>query len=179
MRGIHPVWTKIVAQQYTQTFEKVMLLDIDVFVTDEAADIFAMHKPGHVLGYDESGDFNTRLMHLVNYGAYFSTMLTPTVYLNAGVIVFDKDSQAILDLPPTFGDDGFREQDWINFQIAKHDIPVQKLSGDYNCMPHLWTPNLPESAKFIHLATIRDIEPYKQLASGNRHLKVITPHEKE
>lgn len=147
-------------------YDKVLYLDADVFVNDEAIDIFLVHEK-----YDDFVIYNEVMFNDVNMDTHIEKLIkkhgiekwgrTDGHYdwLNAGVMLltkgqgherafhYDKDEFfKFEDMPMIY------DMPYMNYNIFKYDIKVKPLHENYNTMVYFHDT----FANFLHFANVLD-----------------------
>ncbi|MCF6442840.1 hypothetical protein L1077_25790 [Pseudoalteromonas luteoviolacea] len=150
-------WAKFQIRDLLDRYERLILLDLDVFVTPGCENLFEVvpaEKFGALYESDYGCDLsqeikqqNTR-MPAINW--------SDNAYFNAGVMVISACHKDAFTLFP--GDDGgldYPEQSLMNYKIKKHNIPTFHLDYRFNHMAYLdVSADDRASSGIIHYAAI-------------------------
>jgi hypothetical protein len=140
-----PHFEKLQARYLLDVYDRVLFLDTDIAVQRNAPDVFEAVPPGEFGGYDELGrvgrayDAKTTLWEWLIFRAACPAAVRfyhpADVYLNAGVMVFDRSHRSLFRDPPrgcwSFL---FPEQTYINFLIRCEGTKIARLSPRFNYM---------------------------------------------
>lgn len=157
----YPLANKFRLKNLVTNYQRVLFLDVDVWVRASAADLFApmwgIPTSGLVMIHEDhpyitdktwiesDRDLTARQQQVEP---------VPMRLLNTGVVLFDGSQSDIWTPPPLpFAIRHIAEQTWVEFNLAKSKYPVALLGTEYNTQ--WWFPNftqLEPTAHFVHLA---------------------------
>lgn len=157
----HLFWEKLQLREILSRYERVLYLDADVIVRNDALDIFAVVPKGHVAALNENAD-GLRLMNnpRLDYEGLVmrscDAMRMKRVdwfekfYLNMGVLVIDKAHKGMFLDPPVFLNDFMSEQNYLNIRVRQLNYPIFQLPDTFPRTYYSPKPRL--DAHVVHYA---------------------------
>ena len=114
------------------TYDRILFVDTDIIVRDDAPDLFAMVPEDHLAMFEE-GEHYDRTHTTLRYMAHvrFDLSKWDQKYYNSGVIVFSKCHRDLFVQPPEQLDQ-FGEQTWLNTLIADRQPKMFSLPHRFN-----------------------------------------------
>ncbi len=129
-----PDYQKLELGKLLDRYDRVLYLDTDLLVRDDAPDLFEI-VPDGVLGMLTESDYFDRtrvVITFMNAVGYDPTQWDGRYY-NAGVIVLSKGHQNLF-VPPAVEVDDFGAQTYLNLMIARTKTQVSPLLYRFNRM---------------------------------------------
>lgn len=159
---------KLYALKLLETYDRVLLLDTDIFITPHAPDIFAAYSDdtkNYVLSeslYDHRPDRDgyldiDRLEDALGPMPHWPKQGELKRYFNSGVVLFSKKTNvhadfSLTELKHIFNDVVYVDQTYLNYLLFKHPNDVGELDANYNLIAHLHTNRNRHNGYFIHHA---------------------------
>jgi len=153
----YPLANKFRLKNLVANYQRVLFLDVDVWVRASAVDLFQSVFPGHVAIHDDYPHLADKSW-ITNEGEITATQqqVEPIELrtLNSGVVLFDNSHLEMWTPPPLpFKPRHVSEQVWVECNLSRLGYPVLGLSVEYNTQ--WWFSDFKErepDAHFVHLA---------------------------
>lgn len=134
-----PAWNKFNIKNFFNEYDRVLYVDIDILIRDDAENLFNIVPEDELAIFDE-GDFIPSRKH--EFMQYLGQMQLPKPekysgdYFNTGVFLISKCHADVLSPPmiPQHFVDHYYEQSYLNFQIQARGTKIYKLNYKYNRM---------------------------------------------
>ena len=170
-----PHYRKLDLGKLLKTYGRILYVDTDILIREDAPDLFDIVPIGKCGMLDE-GRFTDRQANMENFITQFG--LDPKTwdkkYYNTGVMLFDKSHKALFIEPPS-EINNFYEQSYINLEIFNFKIPMYGLTYKFNrmsCMDKI-TGEERYDSYFMHYAGLNlQISEEAQLKVMSDDLKV-------
>jgi hypothetical protein len=151
-----PEYKKMEVRSLLDTYDRVLYVDTDIIIRDDAPDIFDVVPEDHLGMFEESEHFDRRAttLRFMEHIGFDSTKWNGKYY-NAGLFVCSRCHREMFMRPPVEWDD-FRDQTFFNTIIADRGIKVFSLPHRFNRLIGL-DPVLGESrldSYFLHYAGV-------------------------
>jgi hypothetical protein len=157
-----PHYQKLELGKLLRQYERVLYIDTDILVRDDAPDIFAI-VPDDALGALEEGHFYADrkewTLHYMRSNGYEPCGWDGR-YFNAGVLVLSQAHRNLF-VPPRVEIDNFREQTYLNVLFAMNRTKIFELPHRFNriyCMDGFYGEQRFDSY-FLHYAGINLLLP--------------------
>ena len=153
---------KIDVVELLKKYERIVFVDCDIIIRNDAPNIFE-EVPSQMVGmYNESESFNNyRGKPIEEWCEIFNLNKSEFLhsswdgsYYNSGVIVFSRGHKKLFNRPKFLENKRFFEQNHLNKNIMNFKIPMYQLSHSFNRMFFI-DPLVPDSRHdsfFIHYA---------------------------
>lgn len=181
----YQIGNKWLCTELVDSFNQVLYLDCDIWIQDEAPDLFARVPSGKFAAYDELEHINRdqasqRILELAK--SVGSSMPAVTMALNGGVMLFDSNSAKLYGQPEVpVRKTHTLDQDLLTVRLAESESQWERLNERYNWIffrRDFWEGI--RDAWFIHLAGARPhayrCDLLRRIAAGN--FKAISPPSK-
>jgi len=163
-----PHYTKLNLNKYLRDYDRVLYIDTDILIREDAPDIFA-EVPEDEIGIFEEGQFMERQQSMLQF--LIENKVDPKIwnkkYYNTGVMVLSKQHANIFIKPLTEEVNHFAEQSYINLLFCIFKPKIHNLHYKWNRMYALdrITGEDRYDSYFMHYAGISVIMPEdKQLS---------------
>jgi lipopolysaccharide biosynthesis glycosyltransferase len=158
-----PGYKKTEIRTLLQTYKRVLFIDTDILIREDAPNLFDIIPEGE-LGIFEEGKVQERRGNMIDYMRQvgFDTKKWDGNYYNTGVMMVSKAHENIFVNPPT-QIDNFYEQTYLNTMIAHLKPKIFDLDYKFNrmcCMDPI-TGEERHDAYFIHYAGVMREKPYE------------------
>ncbi len=169
---------KLACVRYLDRYERILRLDTDIIIRPDTPDIFPLVAEGTVGGVQENvgGRWVNRGLQMQRAMA-FNPINWDGVYINSGVVVIDRSMRELFTVPDKrmlrkLGQ--FKEQTWLNYLIAKYNVPKTVLGREWNGLSMFKAQDI---AWFIHLAGRQDtkLESMRQWKKATNENKELVP----
>ena len=151
-----PHYKKLEIKKLLDEYERILFIDTDILIRDDAPDLFDIVKEDE-LGIFEEGQFTDRYYPTLEFMAQvgFDPKKWDKKYYNTGVMVISQSHKELFELPP-IQVNHFGEQTYLNVKIAHHKPKINNLSYKYNrmsCMDEI-TGEDRHDCYFMHYAGV-------------------------
>lgn len=136
----HPAYNKLQLLNYIDKYSRILFLDADVIIRNDAPNIFEVVPENHL------GIFNEEYLKICNCGQetideYNKLNLTQSKYngnyYNTGVMIFDKNiALKIFDQNYKTTNEFFADQGYINYMIQLYNVPCYDIGYKFNGLNH-------------------------------------------
>ena len=151
----HPAYNKLLIKNYINDFDRILYIDLDVIIRNDAPNIF------DIVPDDKFGIFNEEYLHICNcgketidlYNNYTSNNIKWNgEYYNTGVMLFNKDNIKILNDDIPLLEEYYADQGFINYQIHKYNIECFDIGFQFNGLnnPSIVGEERLKNSYFIH-----------------------------
>lgn len=157
-----PHYLKLNLPKYLKLYDRIMYIDTDILVREDATSIFD-EVPENKIGIFEEGQFLERHSSMIEFLVH--NKVDPKTwnkkYYNTGVIVLSKQHANILIKPIGEQQDHFKEQSYINLLFCLFKPEIHNLHYKWNRMYALdkITGEDRYESYFMHYAGINNIMP--------------------
>lgn len=148
-----PAYKKLEIGSLLETYDRVLYVDTDILIRQDAPNLFDLVPETHVGLFDE-GRFMDRRQAKQHLAPTEIEFFTRQEYYNTGVMVVSRCHRDMF-VQPSVQVDNFMEQTWLNLTLHKADFPVLNLPHRFNRM--IWLDRSGESrldSYFLHYAGI-------------------------
>ncbi len=154
-----PHYKKMELAGLLNTYERLVYVDTDILIRDDAPDIFEI-VPVDAVGMLDESRFCERRHETIAFmeRAGFDSLQWNGRYYNSGVMVMSREHRGILAPPPIEYDGVLKEQNYINAMVATLKTKVFPLPYSFNRI-YPMDPLLGEArhdSYFMHYAGARD-----------------------
>lgn len=164
-----PILNKFRIGQVGQYYDRTLFIDIDVFVRNDAPNLFDLLPAGKVYRYNETPEIDVCNQETLHGGVRESRDVDSLVRttgirrreiksLSTGVVLFDREHSPMWDPPESFVERFHTvEQVWVNLRSMELDLPLGELPREFNtqCWMRDYASYL-DSAQFVHVAGATD-----------------------
>jgi GT2 family glycosyltransferase len=159
-----PILNKFRVGDVGRRYDRTLFIDIDVFVRDDAQNLFELLPAGKVYRYNETPEINIirdKGIHdgererrdVASLAATTGIQAREIQSLSTGVVLFDREHSAMWDAPASYIERFHTvEQVWVNLRSLELDLPLGDLPREFNTQ--CWMQDYMsyfESAQFIHV----------------------------
>lgn len=148
-----PAYKKLDISKLLEKYDRVLYVDTDILIRDDAPNLFDIVPETHV-GLFEEGQFMNRQEAMRQLSPNEMEWITRGTYYNTGVMVVSK-AHASMFTRPAVETYNFMEQTWLNLILFKTEHPVHHLPYKFNRM--VWMDACGENrldSYFLHYAGI-------------------------
>ncbi len=132
-----PHYQKLELGKLLETYDRVLYLDTDVLVRDDAPNLFDL-VPKDEVGMLEESKYIERTINMIQFmiAVGYDARQWDGKYYNAGVMVLSRSHRNLFVPPPTEWDN-FKEQSYLNVSIARSKTKVCPLGHRWNRMYYM------------------------------------------
>lgn len=131
----HPAYNKLLLKNYINNFDRILFMDMDVIIRNDAPNIF------DIVPEDSLGIFDEEYLQICKcaretidlYNSHTNENIQwDGKYFNTGIIVFNKENIKILNEDLPMLDEFYADQGYINYQINRKKIKVFDIGFQFN-----------------------------------------------
>lgn len=137
---------------YTKRYDRVLYVDTDILIRDDAPNLFDL-VPAEQVGLLNEGKYVDRRQAKFNLNPHYAAWWTSDVYYNTGVMLVSRGHEMAF-LRPSVEVNNFYEQTHLNLNIYRYSLPVFELPYAFNRMLFIsrLTGESRLNAYFLHYA---------------------------
>ena len=173
-----PHWEKFQLYEYLKVYDRIVYLDCDILVNNNAENLFNV-VPIDKIGMFNEAPFTANRQFAIEKGADEYNIKSFTwngKYFNSGVMVLSSEHKALF-IKPEKEIFNFYEQTYLNLIIQRDQLPVHNLHYKYNrmtCMDQL-TGEPRYQSQFIHYAGLPSFNAILEVAKKDNEYLLDKP----